>query len=264
MYSVYTYIPWIYIYTHTRIVEVGCASYLPCCCWGHPCLAPGRMALVKDWWSMGLDVFEWNVNFFLFIGSKQELWMWFLIVESDGQKRHTAYCFNLFQVFQQQNMVRCFNFRCGSLHDARLAAEVEVWEEELGLWLVDGKMQVSGPGRADHWRLPWWCSCLFLPLPSLCRCFSLSNSIYSYIKGIHIYIQYVFTFYYDLSIMVYGACQLSYHSQPLNRRSPMTGEITMPPGCAGKCWSFFRAWRMGAGWSLTRYWGYNGDNIIYI
>ena len=33
------------------------------------------MALVKDWWSMGLDVFEWNVNFFLFIGSKQELWM---------------------------------------------------------------------------------------------------------------------------------------------------------------------------------------------
>ena len=182
---IYIYTLNIYIYTHTRIVEVGCASYLPCCCWGHPCLAPGRMALVKDWWSMGLDVFEWNVNFFLFIGSKQELWMWFLIVESDGQKRHTAYCFNLFQVFQQQNMVRCFNFRCGSLHDARLAAEVEVWEEELGLWLVDGKMQVSGPGRADHWRLPWWCSCLFLPLPSLCRCFSLSNSIYSYIKGIH-------------------------------------------------------------------------------
>ena len=124
-------------------MEVGCARYLPCCCWGHPCLAPGRMVLVKDWWSMGLDVFEWNVNFFLFIGSKQELWMCFLIVESDGQGgiRHSVLiCFRCF------SSINIFYFRCGSLLDARLAAEVEVWEEELGLWLADGKMQVSGPG----------------------------------------------------------------------------------------------------------------------
>lgn len=181
MYNAYTYILWIYIYLYTytycggRMCKIFTLLLLRSSLFGSGENGVGERLMVD-----GVGCF-WVECQFLPVYWFQELWtlnasFWLWKVTVKKGIRHTvSICFRCF------SSINIFYFRCGSLHVPRgWPLKLKFEKKSLVSGLLMGKCRCQGrAGQTWQGGFPDVRKPVLASTAGLCRCFSLSNSIYT-------------------------------------------------------------------------------------